>query len=108
MEKIYIIGAGIAGIAAAKELKKRGISATILEARDRIGGRIWTDYSWGLPISLGAQWMHGTEGNPVTALADKLKVKYTRSSIQYLLCLDRYKNPIPPQETYEFYHFFDE
>jgi len=43
----------------------------ILEARDRIGGRVWTDHSLGMPLDMGASWIHGIRGNPVTDLAEE-------------------------------------
>jgi monoamine oxidase len=45
------------------------VSVIVLEARDRIGGRTWTDSSLGLPLDLGASWIHGITGNPITKLA---------------------------------------
>lgn len=67
-QKVLIIGAGMAGIMAAKTLQEAGIEATILEARDRIGGRTRTDHSLGTSIDLGAAWIHGPVGNPLTPL----------------------------------------
>lgn len=68
---VVIIGAGMAGLSAAQELVKRGRSVLVLEARDRIGGRVWTSGGWpDVPVDLGASWIHGTDGNPLTALAD--------------------------------------
>src|SRR6185436_16299522 len=66
---VIVIGAGIAGLAAARTLADAGASVVVLEARDRIGGRVWTDRSLGVPIDLGASWIHGVEGNPITELA---------------------------------------
>jgi phytoene dehydrogenase-like protein len=58
---VIVIGAGAAGLAAARELSYAGLAATVLEARDRIGGRIFTlhDANSPLPIELGAEFVHG-------------------------------------------------
>lgn len=71
MNKIIVIGAGIAGLAAANHLRQSGLEVTILEARDRFGGRIHVDYSWGFPISKGATWIHGAANNPMLDLAKR-------------------------------------
>lgn len=53
---VIIIGAGIAGLAAAQKLSSCGLSVILIEARDRVGGRIWsTATTSGIPIDLGAQ-----------------------------------------------------
>ena len=70
--RIGIIGAGIAGLAAAHKLTSVGLSVTVFEGRDRIGGRIHTDLSAGYAADLGASWLHGTNGNPLTPLVDQL------------------------------------
>ncbi|MEW6277388.1 MAG: FAD-dependent oxidoreductase [Candidatus Eremiobacterota bacterium] len=72
---VLVIGAGVSGLAAARELKSRGYRVTVLEARQRIGGRVWTNTSLGFPIDLGASWIHGEKGNPITALAKEFGVK---------------------------------
>src|SRR5262245_29820963 len=61
MPSVIIIGAGVAGLAAAQDLIDRGFQVTILEARDRIGGRIHTfrDPSLPVPVELGAEFVHG-------------------------------------------------
>lgn len=70
-----VIGAGIAGLAAARLLTDRGRKVIVLEARNRIGGRVWSERSWpNAPIDLGASWIHGVRGNPLTTLADTLKL----------------------------------
>lgn len=66
--EVLIIGAGIAELSAASELKRLGINTTVLEARDRIGGRIWTFREFGRPIDLGAALVHRKHGNPVSSL----------------------------------------
>src|SRR6266567_924111 len=60
-DDVLIIGAGVAGLAAAADLTRAGLHVTILEARDRIGGRIYTrhDPLCPVPIELGAEFIHG-------------------------------------------------
>lgn len=74
-EKVIVIGAGIAGLAAARTLAGKGYDVTVVEARDRVGGRLWTDASLGVPLDLGASWIHGVTSNPITALADAIGAK---------------------------------
>jgi monoamine oxidase len=73
-EKIIVIGAGMAGVMAARTLHDAGWDVTVLEARDRLGGRTHTDHSLGNPVDLGAAWIHGPDGNPLTPLAEQLGV----------------------------------
>lgn len=63
--RIIVIGAGLAGLTVADELHRRGFDVCVLEARDRVGGRCHTVDG----VDMGAHWIHGTEGNPITALA---------------------------------------
>lgn len=67
--RVAVVGAGIAGLAAAAELRAAGFDVVVLEARERIGGRIWTATIGGLPVDLGASWIHGVDGNPIAAIA---------------------------------------
>lgn len=55
---VAIIGAGFAGLVAARELEVTGVRTTIFEARNRIGGRAWTDERLGIPLEMGATWVH--------------------------------------------------
>lgn len=70
-----VIGAGVSGLATAQMLAEAGVRVTVLEARDRIGGRVWTDRSLGIPLDLGASWIHGLDGNPLTELAKRGNVR---------------------------------
>jgi monoamine oxidase len=58
-KSVVIIGGGIAGLCAANELLRHGCTVTVLEAKDRFGGRIHTIHPGGLPIELGAEFVHG-------------------------------------------------
>ena len=72
---VLIVGAGMAGLAAARRLRQQGIAVILLEARDRLGGRTWTDQTWpDAPVDMGASWIHGVRGNPVSDLVDEFGV----------------------------------
>ena len=66
--RVAVVGAGMAGLGAAEYLSNAGWQVEILEARDRVGGRIHTDTSLGAPVELGASWVHGVTGNPMVRL----------------------------------------
>lgn len=87
--RVVIVGAGIAGLAAAAELQAAGWNdVVLLEARDRIGGRIWTSRIGGHPIDLGASWIHGVDGNPIAKIAAEnniqtLPTEYDNKSVYF-------------------------
>ena len=54
---VVIVGAGPSGLTAARRLKKAGLSVAVLEARDRVGGRTWTDTIDGAMLEIGGQWV---------------------------------------------------
>src|ERR1700744_3984129 len=56
---VIVIGAGIAGLAAARALTERGVAVTVLEARERVGGRVFTECADGATVELGAEFVHG-------------------------------------------------
>ncbi len=67
---IVVIGAGAAGIAAARRVAAAGRTAVVLEATDRIGGRCFTDNStFDVPFDRGARWLYNSDANPVAKLA---------------------------------------
>jgi len=58
MSDVIVVGAGFAGLTAARELSRRGRSVLVVEARDRIGGRTWTTERLGRALELGGTWVH--------------------------------------------------
>jgi monoamine oxidase len=64
-----VVGAGVAGLTAASLLARSGQRVVVLEARDRVGGRVWTDRADGHAMDRGASWIHGIDDNPVAAAA---------------------------------------
>uniref|UniRef100_A0A5B7ARR0 SWIRM domain-containing protein n=1 Tax=Davidia involucrata TaxID=16924 RepID=A0A5B7ARR0_DAVIN len=66
-KRIIVIGAGPAGLTAARHLQRQGFSVTVLEARNRLGGRVYTDYSsLSVPVDLGASIITGVEADVAT------------------------------------------
>jgi monoamine oxidase len=66
---VIVVGAGISGLAAAKKLKEKGFTVIVLEAQDKVGGRLRTNRTLGVAFDEGASWIHGIEDNPITDLA---------------------------------------
>ncbi|MCI08603.1 lysine-specific histone demethylase-like protein, partial [Trifolium medium] len=66
-KRVIIIGAGPAGLTAARHLNRQGFTVTVLEARNRIGGRVFTDHSsLSVPVDLGASIITGVEADVAT------------------------------------------
>lgn len=73
---VIVVGAGVSGLAAARHLADNGRRVTVLEGRDRIGGRVWTSTLWpDTPLDLGASWIHGIDGNPVYDIARQINAQ---------------------------------
>lgn len=66
---VVVVGAGVAGLAAAAALRRAGVPVTVLEAADRAGGRTHTVSLGGAPFDRGASWLHAAEHNPLAELA---------------------------------------
>ncbi|HEY2519428.1 MAG TPA: NAD(P)/FAD-dependent oxidoreductase [Streptosporangiaceae bacterium] len=69
VERVLVAGAGIAGLTVANALTQAGVDCVVLEARDRIGGRLHTADLDGAPVDLGGSWIHMPDGNPMRAFA---------------------------------------
>jgi monoamine oxidase len=79
--RFIVVGAGISGLAAARLIADSGHEVIVLEARNRIGGRLHTSRIWpDMPVDLGASWIHGADLNPVKALADEAGVRTVATS----------------------------
>ena len=72
--RVLVIGAGFAGLSAARALRQSGMDVIVLEARTRPGGRVLTDRSLGFALDLGPSWLHGGPLNPLKALADGARI----------------------------------
>ncbi|MBS0540595.1 MAG: FAD-dependent oxidoreductase [Proteobacteria bacterium] len=88
-ERVLVVGAGMAGLVAARLLHDSGFEVTVLEARARLGGRVWTDDRLGAPLDLGGSWVHGVEGNPLTLWCGKLGIDLVENQGDRLLIDDR-------------------
>ncbi|XP_012225605.1 lysine-specific histone demethylase 1A isoform X3 [Linepithema humile] len=73
--KVVVIGAGIAGLAAAQQMQQFGLEVIVLEARDRVGGRIATFRKSNYIADLGAMVVTGLGGNPVTTLSKQINME---------------------------------
>jgi lysine-specific histone demethylase 1 len=81
-EKIIVIGAGVAGLIAAQKLQSFGFEVIVLEARDRVGGRVATFRKGNYLADLGAMVVTGIYGNPITILAKQLDLELKKIKSQ--------------------------
>jgi monoamine oxidase len=104
---VLVLGAGIAGLAAARTLTESGLRVILLEARDRVGGRMWTDHSLGMPLDLGASWIHGVKGNPIAKLAAQWNIKTVPTDYENFSTFDAEGNELSAGEESAMEDLFD-
>jgi hypothetical protein len=113
LKRVIVIGSGLSGMTAAQLLLNNGYSVTILEARDRIGGRTYTNnqiFSYNgqpVPIDVGASWIHGDQNQPLIYLKnignievwDDAEMRYilsngTRMNVDQQITIEKAKNTV--------------
>lgn len=97
-QSVVVIGAGASGLAAARTLTAAGVSVRVIEARDRVGGRVWTDDRLGIPLDLGASWIHGTDGNRLSTLADGIDAPRVMTNYDNLRVRDADGTIVAPRD----------
>ena len=113
--KVIVIGSGMSGLAAARELQQRRYDVLVVEARSRVGGRVWgapvetvsTDENDECVVDLGGALIHGTTGNPLSQLCVQLGVA-TTDNLSDSLLLDENGWPVDPKQDEKVSQLFNE
>ena len=91
---LIVVGAGAAGLAAARRARELGLAVVVLEAKDRIGGRAHTDSAtFGVPWDRGAHWLHDASHNPFTGFAEAQGFAYDRTPVERRLWSGGWADP---------------
>jgi monoamine oxidase len=101
---LIVVGAGAAGLAAARRARELGLEVMVLEAKDRIGGRAHTDRAtFGLPWDRGAHWLHDARRNPFVRFADAQGFAYERTPVPRRLWSDGWADAALEAELEDYY-----
>lgn len=95
---VLVIGGGMAGLAAARDLHDAGADVLLIEARNRLGGRVYSSEMAGVPLDLGASWIHGVRGNPLSELVERFAVEVVPTDYESLQAYDVAGVPFSDQE----------
>ena len=90
-----MVGAGAAGLGAARDLVAAGRPVVVLEARDRIGGRVWSVDMGDAVVDLGGSWLHGLRDNPLTRITESLGIELVPTDYEDALLFDSNGAPVP-------------
>lgn len=74
-KKVIVIGAGVSGLMAARQLKRFGLEVKVLESRERVGGRVVTFRKQAYVADLGAMVVTGLGGNPISIISRQIKME---------------------------------
>jgi len=86
---VVVVGAGAAGLAAANTLRANGYSVQLLEAKNRVGGRAWTDReTFGFPVDWGCHWLHSASINSFREMADAWSIEYKKTPADWRIYRD--------------------
>jgi monoamine oxidase len=98
---VLVVGAGFAGLLAGRELSLRGLSVTVLEGRDRIGGRTWTDERLGRELEMGGTWVHSLQPHVWTELTRYgLELTPSPDPERFLIATEEGLHAVPAEEGF--------
>ena len=105
---VVVVGAGVAGLGAARDLMAAGRTVVVVEARDRIGGRVWSVDVGDAVVDLGGSWLHGLRDNPITGIAESLDIELVRTDYDDALLFDADGSPLSWSALDDQYEAVDE